>query len=158
MINHFPTPLLLVGAVALTFLVSARQYIALHDYGRLAVRYQELASIDGITGLYNRRHFMEAAETAVAHAQHLSQPTVALMIDVDNFKQINDTSGHQAGDRVLSAVCALRRACLSSRSLTCSPCTGAPPSSSSRSRFRTARVGMRYSRSRRAGLRTSPSG
>ena len=60
---------LLVGAVALTFLVSARQYIALHDYGRLAVRYQELASVDGITGLYNRRHFMEAAEAAVAHAQ-----------------------------------------------------------------------------------------
>ena len=66
---------LLVGAVALTFLVSARQYTALHDYGRLAVRYQELASVDGITGLYNRRHFMEAAEAAVARAQHLGRPS-----------------------------------------------------------------------------------
>ena len=93
---------LLVGAVALTFLVSARQYIALHDYGRLAVRYQELASVDGITGLYNRRHFMEAAEAAVARAQRLGQPLVALMIDVDNFKQINDTHGHIAGDQVLA--------------------------------------------------------
>ena len=57
---------LLAGAVALTFLISARQYISLHDYGRLAVRYQELASVDGTTGLYNRRHFMEAAEAAIA--------------------------------------------------------------------------------------------
>jgi diguanylate cyclase (GGDEF)-like protein len=93
---------LLLGAVALTFLVSARQYIALHDYGRLAVRYQELAAIDGITGLYNRRHFMEAAEAALASAQRLGQPLVALMIDVDNFKQINDTYGHIAGDQVLA--------------------------------------------------------
>jgi diguanylate cyclase (GGDEF)-like protein len=93
---------LLVGAVALTFLVSARQYIALHDYGRLAVRYQELAAIDGITGLYNRRHFMEAAEAALARAQRLGQPLVALMIDVDNFKQINDTHGHIVGDQVLA--------------------------------------------------------
>ncbi|HEY6790529.1 MAG TPA: diguanylate cyclase, partial [Trebonia sp.] len=95
---------LLVGAVVLTFLVSARQYIALHDYGRLAVRYQELASIDGITGLYNRRHFMEAAEVAVATAQRLGQPLVALMIDVDNFKQINDTHGHIVGDQVLAEI------------------------------------------------------
>ncbi|MCW2935255.1 MAG: diguanylate cyclase protein, partial [Actinomycetia bacterium] len=95
---------ILVGAVALTFLVSARQYIALHDYGRLAVRYQELASIDGITGLYNRRHFMEVAEAAVASAQQLGQPLVALMIDVDNFKQINDTHGHIVGDQVLADI------------------------------------------------------
>jgi hypothetical protein len=44
----------LLGAVLLTFLVSARQFGALRDYGRLAVRYQQLASIDGMTGLYNR--------------------------------------------------------------------------------------------------------
>ena len=40
----------------------ARQFAALRDYGRLAVRYQQLASIDGMTGLYNRRHFMEVPE------------------------------------------------------------------------------------------------
>ena len=92
----------LLGAVALTFLVSARQFAALRDYGRLAVRYQELASIDGMTGLYNRRHFMEVAEGAFAHAQRLGQPLVVLMIDVDHFKQINDVHGHAVGDRVLA--------------------------------------------------------
>jgi diguanylate cyclase (GGDEF)-like protein len=93
---------LLAGAVALTFLVSARQHVTMHDYGRLAVRYQELASVDGITGVYNRRHFMEAGEAAVARAQRLGQPLVVLMMDVDHFKQINDTHGHSVGDRVLA--------------------------------------------------------
>jgi diguanylate cyclase (GGDEF)-like protein len=92
---------ILIGTVVLTFMVSARQYIALHDYGRLAVRYQELAAIDGVTGLYNRRHFMETAEVAFAHAQRLGQPFTTLMIDVDSFKRINDMHGHIAGDQVL---------------------------------------------------------
>ena len=95
---------LLAGAVALTFLVIVRQYITMHDYGRLAVRYQQLASVDGITGLYNRRHFMEVAEGAFARTQRLGQPLVALMIDVDKFKQINDTHGHIAGDQVLAEI------------------------------------------------------
>ena len=47
---------------------------------------------------------MEAAEAAVARAQRLGQPLVALMIDVDNFKQINDTHGHIAGDQVLAEI------------------------------------------------------
>jgi diguanylate cyclase (GGDEF)-like protein len=93
---------LLAGAVALTFLVSTRQRITVHDYGRLAIRYQELASVDGITGVYNRRHFTEAAEAALARAQRLGQPVVTLMIDLDNFKQVNDTHGHIAGDLVLA--------------------------------------------------------
>jgi EAL domain-containing protein (putative c-di-GMP-specific phosphodiesterase class I)/GGDEF domain-containing protein len=92
----------LIGAIALTILVSARQYIALRDYGRLAVRYRELAAIDSMIGLYNRRHFMETAEAAFAHTQQTGQPFTALMIDVDNFKQINDTHGHIVGDQVLT--------------------------------------------------------
>ena len=94
----------LLGAVLLTALVSVRQFAALRDNGRLAIRYQQLASIDGLTGLYNRRHFMEMAEGAFAHAQRLGQQLVVLMIDVDRFKQINDVYGHAVGDRVLGDV------------------------------------------------------
>jgi diguanylate cyclase (GGDEF)-like protein len=61
-------------------------------------------SVDGITGVYNRRHFMEAAEAALARAQRLGQPLVALMIDVDSFKKINDTHGHTVGDQVLAEI------------------------------------------------------
>ena len=93
---------ILLGSVVLTFLVSARQFAALRDYGGLVARYQELASIDTITGLYNRRHFMEVAEAAFAHARRLGQPLFVLMIDVDHFKQINDVHGHAVGDRVLA--------------------------------------------------------
>ena len=92
---------MLVGAVLLSLLVAIRQYVALRDYGRLAARYRDLASIDGVTGLFNRRHFMETAEAAFAHAERLGQPFAVLMIDVDNFKQINDVFGHLAGDQVL---------------------------------------------------------
>jgi diguanylate cyclase len=94
----------LLGAVLLTALVSVRQFAALRDNGRLAIRYQQLASVDGLTGLYNRRHFMELAEGAFAHAQRLGQQLVVLMIDVDRFKQINDVYGHAVGDRVLADV------------------------------------------------------
>jgi len=93
---------ILLGALVLTVLVSARQFAALRDNGRLAVRYQQLASIDEMTGLYNRRHFMEMADSAFAHAQRFGQPLVALMIDVDHFKEINDVHGHAVGDRVLA--------------------------------------------------------
>jgi diguanylate cyclase (GGDEF)-like protein len=99
---------ILLGALVLTLLVSVRQYIALRDYGQLAARYQQLASIDGTTGVFSRRHFMEMAEAAFAHAQRLGQSVVALMIDIDHFKQINDLHGHIAGDQVLSD---LARAC-----------------------------------------------
>jgi diguanylate cyclase (GGDEF)-like protein len=95
---------ILLGAVVLTVLVSVRQFAALRDNGALAVRYQELASIDGMTGLYNRRHFMELAEAAFAHSQRLGLPLAALMIDVDHFKRINDVHGHAVGDRVLADV------------------------------------------------------
>jgi diguanylate cyclase (GGDEF)-like protein len=93
---------ILLGAVLLTVLVSTRQYITTRDYGRLAARYQELAAIDGVTGLYNRRHFMETAEAAFVHAQRLGQAFTALMIDIDHFKQINDVHGHVAGDEILA--------------------------------------------------------
>jgi len=92
---------LLIAAVILTTLVSVRQLMALRDNSHLLTRYHNLAAIDPVTGLYNRRHFMEVAEQEFADAHRQDRPLAILMLDIDHFKQVNDTYGHAAGDTVL---------------------------------------------------------
>lgn len=62
-----------------------------------------LATRDSLTGIYNRRKFFELGETLLANTDGM---LAALMIDVDYFKQVNDTYGHQAGDAVLKQLAA----------------------------------------------------
>jgi diguanylate cyclase (GGDEF)-like protein len=74
----------------------------------LARRLRELATIDGLTGAFNRRAFMRLADTELAVARRYRRPMSVMMIDADHFKKINDSYGHEAGDavlRVLSATC-----------------------------------------------------
>ncbi len=61
----------------------------------------KLATTDGLTGLYNRRHFMELAHREFSRAQRYKISMSLLMFDVDHFKSINDQYGHDAGDDVL---------------------------------------------------------
>ncbi|MFN3985987.1 MAG: diguanylate cyclase [Rhodocyclaceae bacterium] len=68
---------------------------------------RELAVRDGLTGLYNRRHFNEALRQELARAQRLGKPLGLLLLDVDHFKQLNDLAGHQTGDDVLVRLGAL---------------------------------------------------
>ena len=63
-----------------------------------------LAVTDPLTGLWNRRHTSELLAADLAQAQRHGQALTLLMIDVDRFKSINDTHGHQTGDRVLVEV------------------------------------------------------
>lgn len=56
---------------------------------------------DFLTGLPNRRHFMELAEAELLRSERYERPLSVLMMDIDHFKNINDTYGHQAGDVVL---------------------------------------------------------
>ena len=65
---------------------------------------QRLALYDELTGLYNRRHLMQQLEQAFKSAHRYDLPLSVIMMDLDYFKQINDTHGHAAGDRVLAAV------------------------------------------------------
>ena len=60
-----------------------------------------LAMTDGLTGLLNQRSFTQQSASLLAHAARHQLPVTALMLDVDHFKQINDTRGHEAGDRAL---------------------------------------------------------
>jgi diguanylate cyclase (GGDEF)-like protein len=62
------------------------------------------AQTDELTGLMNRRAFFEHAQLLYAQCRHNQQPLCALMMDMDHFKQINDTYGHQAGDQVLRQI------------------------------------------------------
>ncbi len=79
---------------------------------RLEQELRELALVDDITGLHNRRSFMLLAEQAVKEAGRAQRPVIALFVDVDQLKAINDTHGHAAGDRALRLVAgALRAAC-----------------------------------------------
>jgi diguanylate cyclase (GGDEF)-like protein len=63
---------------------------------------ERLSITDGLTGLHNRNHLMETCAMEIARADRQEQPLAALMIDLDHFKEYNDTLGHQAGDDVLS--------------------------------------------------------
>jgi len=71
------------------------------ENARLFDEVQRLATLDGLTNTYNRRHFMELAHLAFETARRFGQPLTALMLDVDHFKAINDEFGHHVGDQVL---------------------------------------------------------
>lgn len=69
----------------------------------------KLATIDALTGTWNRRHFEECATAAIARAQRYSEPLCLILFDIDHFKSINDRCGHETGDRVLVEVTHLLR-------------------------------------------------
>lgn len=71
---------------------------------RLFGEVQQLASTDSLTGLHNRRHFIELAKREFGRAQRHQRPLVAIMLDIDHFKQVNDAYGHAVGDQVLKIV------------------------------------------------------
>lgn len=64
---------------------------------------QRLATTDMLTGIANRRAFLETAESAYAHSRRSGEPLTLLMLDLDHFKSINDRFGHLEGDRALVA-------------------------------------------------------
>ena len=69
-----------------------------------AVELESISRTDHLTGLYNRRHGEEHLRGALAFARRSGQPVSVLLIDVDHFKQVNDTRGHSGGDDVLFEV------------------------------------------------------
>jgi len=108
------------GEEALGFFhVLATQGGAALANARLFVRSQELATRDGVTGIYNQRHFYELLEAEISRSERHSLPFAVIMLDLDRggsgkddaqggvgLKTINDTFGHQAGDQLLREVAA----------------------------------------------------
>lgn len=66
--------------------------------------YKEKSQLDGLTMLLNRTAFMDSLPAEIRKAESTSHPLPAIMLDIDNFKIINDTLGHVTGDRVLRAL------------------------------------------------------
>ena len=79
---------------------------------RLEERLVHQATHDPLTDLPNRRTFMDDLERVIEHARQRSTNAVVLFVDLDNFKQVNDAFGHEAGDRLLVTVARRLRGCL----------------------------------------------
>jgi diguanylate cyclase (GGDEF)-like protein len=96
--NDLPAALLFAGQVA----------VALEN-ARLYRRIQDLAVRDELTGVYNRRGLFEIGRREAERAARFGHPLSALLIDIDHFKNVNDTYGHTIGDQVLRAFAACCR-------------------------------------------------
>jgi diguanylate cyclase (GGDEF)-like protein len=75
------------------------------DLARLTSRVETLESMtrtDPLTGLFNYRHFAESLDNEMERTRRSGQPTALMMVDLDHFKDINDTWGHETGNLVLT--------------------------------------------------------
>src|SRR5690606_40678017 len=80
--------------------------------GSLWANLREQAITDSLTGLYNRRYFQNELRREIARARRTGSVFSVLILDLDDFKSINDRFGHKEGDRVLQQVAdTLRRTC-----------------------------------------------
>jgi diguanylate cyclase (GGDEF)-like protein len=103
--NLVLSPFVIAVAVeALIHLVASSVLMLLLARERSDLIVRELASIDSLTSLLNRRTFMEQASLILDQAHRSKQPCTVLMIDVDHFKRINDQYGHEGGDVVLKDI------------------------------------------------------
>jgi diguanylate cyclase (GGDEF)-like protein len=93
---------LVIGALTVTALVVARQISALRENS-------ELIATDPLTGLVNRRRLYQALDLTLARSVRNGSGVAVLLIDLDGFKEVNDTLGHEAGDRLLVAFGSLLR-------------------------------------------------
>lgn len=70
---------------------------------------QNLSITDGLTGLYNHRYMQERLDHEIERSDRYAEPLTCLMIDIDDFKRINDRHGHLFGDEVLQTIAGLLR-------------------------------------------------
>jgi two-component system cell cycle response regulator len=80
--------------------VSRHLAVSMHNT-LLYEKVKDLSMRDSMTGLYNFRHFLETLRLEIAKAERYEEPLSCIMLDIDNFKSVNDNHGHQVGDMVL---------------------------------------------------------
>jgi diguanylate cyclase (GGDEF)-like protein len=106
LLNHVALALTTLGLLA-----------AWREEAERELRHQ--AQTDGLTGLSNRQTFLDRAFFALAHATRYDEPLSVVMIDIDHFKQINDSRGHAAGDAALRTMAQGLRTCTRAGDLVC---------------------------------------
>lgn len=84
--------------------VNERLQGQLIEIGLLQSRLREQAIRDSLTNLFNRRYLEETLDRELSRAGRENYPVCIIMIDIDHFKRVNDTYGHEAGDQVLKAI------------------------------------------------------
>lgn len=99
-----------VGATLGVTIVFANIFMSM--IARLNARMSDLATVDSLTGAYNRRHLELSISRPVELKKRYGTPMSMLIIDVDHFKQINDRFGHAAGDTVLKDIASRLRTSL----------------------------------------------
>ncbi len=82
------------------------------ERNRMMEKLQTLAITDGLTGLFNSRHFYTQLELEVDRASRYQHPLSMLLIDIDHFKDFNDSYGHLEGDKVLARFSLVLKSCL----------------------------------------------
>ena len=71
------------------------------------LRFRRMSRRDGLTGILNRQHFMDQAKTLLRERERAGRDVCLILIDLDNFKSVNDSQGHVAGDGVLQCAAAV---------------------------------------------------
>ncbi len=100
-----------LGVTAIVWILAARTWLLQRLVARRTAalrrtsrRLRQMAITDELTGLYNRRFFLDRWGWEYERAKRYQRPLVCLMVDINGFKQVNDTLGHAAGDLVLKQV------------------------------------------------------
>ena len=90
-----------------------------YDNARQRERLNEQARTDDLTGLFNRRHFHERLGAELARTRRSGDPVALVLLDVDDFKAVNDAHGHPVGDGVLRAFADLVRETVRGADIVC---------------------------------------
>ena len=96
----FTIPLVIEKNLTVAKIIREREELR-HQLEEKNAQLEQMAATDALTGVYNRRHFGRVLEQHFSEAQRYDRDLACVMIDLDGYKQLNDTFGHQVGDQLL---------------------------------------------------------